>query len=107
MPLTRDVKETIRARIKRDPEFGEELLKEGIECLLAGEVGTGKILLRDYIDATIGFRELGELTAKRSSSLIHMFGPESNPQARNLLGVIGRLQEHKDLRIKVQVVQAA
>ena len=49
MPLTRDVKETIRARIKRDPEFGEELLKEGIECLLAGEVGTGKILLRDYI----------------------------------------------------------
>ena len=49
MPLTRDVKETIRARIKRDPEFGEELLKEGIECLLAGEMDTGKILLRDYI----------------------------------------------------------
>ncbi len=55
MPLTRDVKETIRARIKRDPEFGEELLKEGIECLLAGEVGTGKILLRDYMDATMAF----------------------------------------------------
>ena len=49
MPLTRDVKETIRARIERDPKFGEELLKEGIECLLAGDVDTGKILLRDYI----------------------------------------------------------
>ena len=55
MPLTRDIKETIRARIKRDPEFGEELLKEGIECLLAGEVDTGKILLRDYIDAAMTF----------------------------------------------------
>ncbi len=55
MPLTRDVKETIRARIKRDPEFGEELLREGIECLLAGEVDTGKILLRDYIDAAMAF----------------------------------------------------
>ena len=64
MPLTRDVKETIRARIKRDPEFGEELLKEGIECLLAGEVNTGKILLRDYIDATIGFSGTGRTDRK-------------------------------------------
>ena len=55
MPLTRDVKETIRARIKRDPEFGEELLREGIECLLAGEVDTGKILLHDYIDDAMAF----------------------------------------------------
>ena len=34
-----------------------------------------------------------------------MFGPESNPQARNLLEVIGRLQEHEDLHLKVQVIR--
>lgn len=64
MPLTQDIKETIRARIQRDPEFGEELLREGIECLLAGDVGTGKILLRDYIDAASDFRESGEPTSR-------------------------------------------
>lgn len=64
MPLTQDIKETIRARIQRDPEFGEELLREGIECLLAGDVDTGKILLRDYIGAASDFREPGKPTSR-------------------------------------------
>ncbi len=64
MPLTQDIKETIRARIQRDLEFGKELLREGIECLLAGDVDTGKILLRDYIDAASDFREPGEPTSR-------------------------------------------
>ena len=45
------------------------MLKEGIECLLAGDVDTGKIVLRDYINATIGFEELGSLTNKPPKSL--------------------------------------
>ena len=61
MPLTRDFKETVQARAERDPAFREELLKQGVECLLAGDVDTGKILLRDYINAAIGFEELGSL----------------------------------------------
>ena len=32
MPLTRNFKETIQERIKSDPVFREELLKEGIKC---------------------------------------------------------------------------
>ena len=59
MVLTRSFKETIQARIERDPTFREELLKEGVECLLSGDMDTGKAVLRDYINATIGFRELG------------------------------------------------
>ena len=65
MPLTRDFKETVQARAERDPAFREGLLKEGVECLLAGDVETGKIVLRDYINATIGFEELGSLTNKQ------------------------------------------
>ena len=55
MPLTRDFKKTVQARAQRDPAFREGLLKEGVECLLAGDVEAGKIVLRDYINATIGF----------------------------------------------------
>ena len=57
-PLTRDFKETVRARAQRDPAFRDGLLKEGIECLLAGDVDAGKIVLRHYIEATIGFEAL-------------------------------------------------
>ena len=62
MVLTRDFKETIQARIKHDPDFREELLKEGVDCLLSGDVDTGKAVLRDYINATVGFDELSTIT---------------------------------------------
>ena len=105
MPLTQDFRETIRTRIERDPAFREELLKESVECLLAGDVDAGKAVLRDFINATIGFRELGELTGKSSKSLMRMFGPDGNPQARNLFEIIGRLQGREGLRLTVRAVR--
>jgi hypothetical protein len=47
MPLTHDVKETIRARAQRDPAFREALLRESIECILNGDLDIGKSVLRD------------------------------------------------------------
>ena len=105
MVLTRNFKETIQARIERDPTFREELLKEGVECLLSGDMDTGKAILRDYINATIGFKELGGLTAKSPKSLMRMFGPNGNPQARNLFEIIGCLQKREGLHLKVQAVR--
>ena len=61
MALTKDFKDTIQARAQRDSAFRKALLQEGVECLLAGDVDTGKAVLRDYINATIGFEELSGL----------------------------------------------
>ena len=105
MPLTRDFKATVRARIERDPGFRETLLEEGVECLLAGDVDVGKSVLRDYVNATIGFQELGGLTDKSPKSLMRMLGPHGNPQARNLFEIIGCLQEREGLHLKVRVVR--
>ncbi|MDE0705895.1 MAG: transcriptional regulator [Rhodospirillaceae bacterium] len=105
MALTRDFRETIRARIERDTEFREALLKEGVDCLLAGDVDTGKAVLRDFVNATLGFRELGELTDKSPKSLMRMLGPDGNPQARNLFEIIGCLQEREGLRLTVRPVR--
>ncbi|MEP6593032.1 MAG: transcriptional regulator [Acidobacteriota bacterium] len=93
MPLTKDFKATVQARVARDPKFRKELLRESVECLLAGDLETGKALLRDYINATIGFEELSEQTHTPSKSLMRMLGPKGNPQARNLLDVIAHLQQ--------------
>lgn len=101
MALTRDFKETIRARIERDPAFREELLKEGVDCLLSGDVDTGKAVLRDFINATVGFDELGSLTHKSPKSLMRMFGPTGNPQARNLFEVINHLQKREGFHLEV------
>ena len=73
MSPTREFKDTIQARTERDPAFREELLKEGVECLLSGDVDTGKAVLRDYINATIGFRELSGMPAKSPKSLMRTY----------------------------------
>ena len=105
MPLTRDFRETVQARAQRDREFREELLKEGVECLLYGDVEAGKIVLRDYINATIGFEELGSLTGKPPKSLMRMFGPSGNPYARNLFEVISRIQQHEGIHLEVNAIR--
>jgi hypothetical protein len=105
MSLTRDFKETIQARMERDPAFREELLKEGIDCLLSGDVDTGKAVLRDYINATIGFQGLGGLTDKSPKSLMRMFGPAGNPNARNLFEVISHIQRHEGVQLEVKAVR--
>jgi hypothetical protein len=73
----------VQKRVASDPSFGEALLREGIDTMLAGDVDTGKAILRDYIKATAGFEKLGEATGTQPKSLIRMFGPRGNPQARN------------------------
>jgi hypothetical protein len=103
MPLTRDFTETVKARADRDPAFREALLKEGIECLLAGDMDTGKAVLRDYIKATIGFQELSDLTRRPVKSLMRMFGPKGNPQARNLFEVISSLQKAERVELEVRL----
>lgn len=105
MALTRDFRETVMARARQDTEFREGLLMEAVEYFLAGDVGTGKILLRDYINATIGFQELGRLTNKKGTSLMRMLGPKGNPAARNLFDIIARLQEKEGIHFKVSAAR--
>jgi len=102
MPLTRDFKATIQARIESDPAFRDELLREGVERLLSGELEIGKSILRDYINGTIGFERLGDLTKISAKSLMRMFSPKGNPQARNLLAVIAHLQKTGGLRLELK-----
>ena len=88
-------------RVAQDPAFAAALLREGIDTMLAGDVDTAKAILRDYIKATVGFEKLGEATATPPKSLIRMFGPRGNPQARNLFGVIGYLQRQAGVQLHV------
>ena len=101
MALTRSFKDLVQRHVAEDPAYAEALLREGIDTMLAGDVDTGKSILRDYIKATIGFEKLGEATGTQPKSLIRMFGPRGNPQARNLFSVIGYLQKRAGVELHV------
>jgi hypothetical protein len=77
------------------------------ECLLAGDVDTGKALPRDYINSTIGFEEPSEVFEKSSKSLRRMFGPKGNPQASNRFSVIHYLREQERIHLEVKARKVA
>ena len=105
MALTRAFKESVQNRANRDSEFREALLREALDCMLAGDLDTGKIVLRDYINATIGFSELAVRTNKQPKSLMRMFSSSGNPRAVNLFEVIHSLAEHEHLHLHVTAVR--
>jgi hypothetical protein len=102
MPLTRDFRHTVRARAQRDLAFRKALLREALEVLFSGDVETGKVLLRDYINATVGFEELSTASKIPSKSLMRMFGESGNPRAENLFSVIELLQEQEGIRLELR-----
>ena len=104
MALTRRFRDLVQRQAASDPAYSEALLREGIDTMLAGDIDTGKAILRDYIKATIGFEKLREATATPPKSLIRMFGPRGNPQARNLFSVLGYLQRRAAMELRFHVL---
>src|SRR6266567_8164812 len=101
MALTRQYKETVVARIKRDRKFARGLFAEAINALLEGETAEGLSMLRDLIHAEITFKELARQTGLGEKSLHRMLNRNGNPTARNLGVIIKSIAE--DLGIKPRV----
>jgi hypothetical protein len=107
MPLTRSFRDMVRERAQRDPAFREALFKEAIEALLKGETDDGRVALRMYINATIGFERLSKVLRRPQKSLMRMFGPGGNPTAENLLGAIRALQKETGVHLEIRAVTEA
>jgi hypothetical protein len=84
-------------------KFRKELLREGLEAMLFGDIGLAKTILRDYINATVGFADLAVATQIPAKSLMRMFGPAGNPRAANLFEVVSFLQHREGVRFHVRL----
>jgi len=101
MVLTRDFRETIQARAKRDPAYREAMLTEAVDSFLSDDVEVGKAILRDYINATIGFEALSQQIHKPSKSLHRMLSPCGNPGTHNFFEILMCLQSNEGLELVV------
>ena|ERR1700676_2185851 len=107
MALTRDFRETVQARVKRDPAYRKGLLSDAMESLLSGDVALCKELLRDYINTTIGFPKLAGHTKLHVKTLHQMLGPKGNPTTGNLFEIVSYLQRVEGVRFEVRPRRAA
>jgi DNA-binding phage protein len=107
MIMTRDVKETVNERIQRDSEFAIALLDEAISLFLNGEPEIARIILRDLVNATVGFEGLAIETSKPSKSLHRMLSAKGNPTMDNLTIILNVIRKKLQVDIKVQAVVCA
>lgn len=104
MALTRDFKKTIQQRAQNDPEFRVGLLTEAAECILNDDVDVAKTLLRDYVNATIGFSKLGVLMDKKPQSLMRMLSEKGNPKLENISKLMASLRQHEGVQLHVSAL---
>ncbi len=104
MALTRDFRDTIRERAQRDAGFRRALLQEAMEQMLAGDIDLSKTMIRNYINATVGFTALAQTVHTPSESLMRMFSAKGNPSMSNLFGVIMALQNQEGVLFKVKAI---
>lgn len=105
MANTRSFSETIKENLARDPEFRGALLSEALACIAAGDLETGKTVLREYVNATIGFLALGEALGRSPKSIMRMLSPQGNPLARNLSDIFAHLQTVENTKLTVQATK--
>ncbi len=101
MALTREFRNTIAARVERDPRFREALFTEALNAYFAGDTAVGKAILRDLVNATIGFEELALTIKKPSKSLHRMLAPRGNPSTDNFFSIVNALQRKAHVKLRV------
>jgi DNA-binding phage protein len=92
MTLTRNFRHTVAERAACDAEFAAALLNETVTLLLAGDAAAARVILRDLVNATVGFEELAAVTNKPSKSLHRMLSPKGNPNMDNLASIFHAIQ---------------
>jgi len=107
MALTRDFRQTVVARVRRDPKFAKALLDEAATSFLNGDPHTARLILRDLVNATIGFEALAVETEKSAKSLHRMLSRNGNPTMDNLAAILNVVRKKLGVEIQAHTVKAA
>lgn len=99
-PLTVSFDNTVREYLQ-DADFRRAYLREGITCMLTGDVETGKLALREYIKFTVGFVQLGKDLGHSPKTLMRMFSASGNPRTNNLFAILTYLQKREGTTLEV------
>lgn len=107
LALTRDFKKTIVERVRRDPEFARAMVDEAATLFLSGEADTARLVLRDLVNATVGFEKLAGETGKPVKSLHRMLSRTGNPTMDNVSAILVVIRKKLGAEMEVHAVEAA
>jgi hypothetical protein len=100
MALTREFKETVLEAAQRDPAYRRGLLTRGFALSHSADEedrAVGKSLLRDYINATIGFQTLAKALDKQPQRGMRMLSPSGNPRLSSFAELVAHLFDYEGI----------
>jgi DNA-binding phage protein len=103
--LTVDSSATVQARIKSDPAFAEALLREATDMFLNGEAEAARLLLRDVVNATVGFEQIALATNRPSKSVHRMLSARGNPTMESLAVVFSAIRKVLNVSFETRTVR--
>lgn len=98
LPLATEGVGALAQRIQQEPELAVLLLSEFVSLFVNGEPDVARIMLRDLVNATIGFEELAQKTGKPSKSLHRMLSLKGNPTMDNLAAIVDALRQQLQIK---------
>jgi len=101
MPLSREFKELVVARAEEDPEFRRGLITEALNMILQGEITAGRLMLRDYINATGAMSDIARKLKKQKTAIVRMLGPNGNPTLENFVPIVKACAEREKIELSV------
>ena len=104
--MTRDFKETMAARVRNDPTFAQALLDEALTLFVNGEPESAKLILRDLVNATVGFEALAEAIHKPAKSVHRMLSKSGNSTISNISAVFAAIKCALKVEVHTQIVMA-
>ena len=103
--MTVDSDETVLARIKTDPAFAEALLREATDMFLNGEAEAARLLLRDVVNATVGFEQIALATRCPSKSVHRMLSARGNPTMESLSAIFAAIRKVLNISFETHTVR--
>lgn len=97
----------VKERAARDPAFAKAMLDEAATAFLNGEPHVARLILRDLVNASVGFEDLAVETNRPSKSLHRMLSEKGNPSMDNLAAIFGMVSRRLGVQFKALTFKAA
>ena len=97
MPLSREFKTLVVARAEKDAQFRRGLITEALSMILRGEITAGRLMIRDYINATGSMNDIAAKLGKQKPAIVRMLGPSGNPTLESFIPVVKACAEREQI----------
>jgi len=90
--------------LQAEATFAQALLDEAIELFVNGDAESAKLILRDLVNATVGFEALAAEIQKPSKSVHRMLSRSGNPTMSNTSAIFAAVK--RDVGVRTQAATA-